>query len=275
LTTDARGSGDAGPPDAPPGWTELIARTWGPLPPGAETYECRRIQVPSEMWISGFRALSPLGTHHEVLTISTSASQLGDYDCSAGNLDFQMLYAAGVNTDDLTFPAGMAVHLPAGSYINLNLHLFNATDMSLSEESGVYVQTLDAAQVVHEIDMTFSGTININIPSDGQPHTAIGGCSAPRDWHVFALWPHMHQTGTHQSFVVTHAGVPTTMLDQPFQFTEQRNYPMTETVIHQADQIATTCTYVNTTGATLTFGRARPKRCASPASTSIRPGSTA
>jgi hypothetical protein len=226
------------------GWTTLISRTWD-LGSGMETYKCRRIQIPTEMWISGFRAMSPVGTHHEVLTISTSgSSQTGDYDCSAGSLDPQMLYAAGVNTDDLVFPAGEAVHVPAGSYINLNLHLFNATDNALSgEESGVLVQTVPAASVVHEIDMTFSGTFVINVPSDGQPHTATGGCTANQDYHVFSLWPHMHQTGTHQTFTVTHAGTPTTLLDTPYMFTEQRNYPMAETVISANDQIQTTCTF--------------------------------
>ena len=241
------GSGtDAAMPDgSSAGWTTLISRTWD-LGAGMETYKCRRIQVPTEMWVSGFRAMSPLGTHHEVLTISTASSPLGDYDCSAVTplQDPQMLYAAGVNTDELVFPAGDAVHLPAGTYINLNLHLFNATDNALSgEESGVLVQTVPASQVVHEIDMTFSGTTNINVVSDGQPHTAQGGCTVNQDYHVFALWPHMHQTGVHQSFTVTHAGTPTTLLDTPYMFSEQRNYPMAETVIHANDQILTTCTF--------------------------------
>jgi hypothetical protein len=149
------GAGDAGGSDSgvdasDPGWTPLISRSWV-LAPGLQTYKCRRIQVPTEMWVSGFRAMSPTGTHHEVLTISSSATPLGDYDCSAGNLDLKMLYAAGVNTDDLVFPAGMAVHLTAGSYINLNLHLFNTTDNELDQKSGVLVQTVDAAQVSHEI----------------------------------------------------------------------------------------------------------------------------
>ena len=255
ATTDGSGSGSgSGDGSVAPGWTTLISRTWSVNPGTYDVYKCRRIQIPTEMWITGFRALSPLGTHHEVLTVSSSGQQTGDYDCSAGSLDFQMLYAAGVNTDDLLFPAGDAVHVQAGQYINLNLHLFNVSDNPISGESGVLVQTIPASQVVHEIDMTFSGTLSINIPSDGQPHTAQGGCTADKDYHVFALWPHMHQTGVHQTLSVTHAGTPTNLLDTDYMFTEQRNYPMTDTVIAQGDQISTTCTYVNNTGNTLTFG---------------------
>ena len=70
-------------------------------PPGAtNTYECTRIRVANDMWIAGFRAASPVGTHHSVLTISTTNTATGDYDCFAGSLDTQMLYAAGVGTDD-------------------------------------------------------------------------------------------------------------------------------------------------------------------------------
>lgn len=253
--TAGSGSGTDAAIDTPagPGWTTLISRTWS-LDPGLQTYKCRRVLVPTEMWVSGFRALSPVGTHHEVLTISTSSSQTGDYDCSAGSLDSQMLYAAGVNTDDLVFPAGMAVHIPAGTYINLNLHLFNTTDATINEESGVLVQTIPQAQVTHEIDMMFSGTFSISIPSDGQPHTASGGCTAQNDTHLFALWPHMHQIATHQKYAVTHSGVTTALLDADYMFTEQRNYPISETIVQSGDTILTTCTYVNTTGATVNFG---------------------
>jgi hypothetical protein len=243
---------DGGSDATDAGWTPLLSRSWL-LAPSLETYKCRRIQVPTEMWVGGFRAMSPTGTHHEVLTISNSSDPLGDYDCTAGNLDLKMLYAAGVNTDDLVFPAGMAVHLPAGTYINLNLHLFNTTDTELSEESGVLVKTVDAAEVDHEIEMTFSGTMHFSIPAH-QTATVQGGCAAAQDSHVFALWPHMHQIATHQSFTVTHGATATKLLDADYQFNEQRNYPIAETVIQAGDQITTACSYNNTTDHTITFG---------------------
>jgi hypothetical protein len=243
--------------DAPDntGWTPLISRSWS-IPAGAtDTYRCTRIQVPNDMWISGFRALSPMGTHHSVLTISQTATPLGDYDCSAGALDYQMLYAAGVNTDDLAFPAGVAMHLTAGSYINLNLHLFNVTDDPITGTSGVLVKVVDHAQVQNEADMVFSGTLQLNIPSTNTPITQTGGCTNSQPWHIFALWPHMHQTAVHQKWTYTPTGgAEITMLDDDYMFTEQKNYPIAETVIPQGSTIRTTCTYVNNTGHTLMFG---------------------
>jgi len=104
--------------------------------------------------------------------------------------------------------------------------------------------------VQNEADMEFAGTFTINVPSDGQPHDAVGGCSAPADWSIFTLWPHMHQTAVHQKVTVN----GTVLLDSDYQFAEQKNYPMPLMTIHKGDQIQTTCTYVNNTGSTKHFG---------------------
>jgi hypothetical protein len=161
-----------------------------------------------------------------------------------------MLYAAGVGTDDLLFPDGVGMHLKAGQLININLHLFDLTDQPLSGRSGVAVKLIDQAQVVNEADMEFAGTFTINVPSDNMPHDAIGGCTVPNDWHVFTLWPHMHQTAVHQTLTLDGQ----TLLDTDYQFVEQRNYPLAPTVFTAGQQVQVTCTYVNTTGTTKTFG---------------------
>nr|HEX4317881.1 hypothetical protein [Kofleriaceae bacterium] len=250
--TDGGGSAiDAGGGSGSDGWQTLIERDWS-LTAGQEKYECRRIQVMQDMWVTGFRAISPQGTHHQVLTITDNGAgqPQGDYDCSVGALDAKMLYAAGIGTADLDFPAGVATHIAAGSYINVNLHLFDTLENDITGTSGVAVQTIDASQVQNAAAMEFAGTFNIDIPSDGQPHTASGGCTVPEDWTVFTLWPHMHQTGTHQTFTVD----GTALLDTDYSFLEQRNYPMAPTVLHAGQQVNVTCTYVNNSGSTKTFG---------------------
>ena len=41
---------------------------------------------------------------------------------------------------------------------------------------------------------------------DGQTHTASAAARRRADWHLFTLWPHMHQIGTHQSWSITPIG---------------------------------------------------------------------
>ena len=237
-------------PAAPDPWTRLVTRDWSIAAGATDTYRCIRVQVPQDTWIAGYRALGPAGTHHTVLTVTDKADgPVGEYDCSAGTLDLQMLYAAGVGTDDLTFPPGVAMRIKAGQYINLNLHLFNVTDQPLAGTSGVLVKTLAPSEVVHEADMTFAGNLDFSIPSDGHPHDVRGGCTVPREWHVFAMWPHMHQHAIHHA--VTLNG--TALLDDSYQFGEQKNYPM-DVVLPAGARLDTTCTFVNNTGGPLTFG---------------------
>jgi hypothetical protein len=253
TSVDARPTSDARSNE---GWTPLISRPWTLQPGATNVYKCTRLQVPTDMWIAGFRAVSPAGTHHEVLTISTTNTTTGDYDCSAGTLDTQMLYAAGVGTDDFVFPDGVAMHVAAGTYINLNLHLYNATDLAMSDTSGVMVRVVEPAAVAHEADMMFSGTSLLFINNDGAPHDFSGGCTAPADWHLFGLWPHMHQTATHQTWQYTprSTGTAVKLIDDAFRFEEQKNYPIPETIVHKGDAILTTCTYVNSGKNPIIFG---------------------
>jgi len=250
TTTDA-------PPDAPPGYVELIGRDWT-INPGHDFYECRKIQITQDMWISSFKTEAPQGTHHQIVTVSDDATGLGDTDCAAGILDPKMVYAGGVDTGELVLPDGVAVHVKAGQYLNLNIHLFDTTDVPISGHSGVLAKTIDVAAVVHEADMTFAGTTNLNktgvgnlhnapgVPHDSQQHIYYGGCAVPAgdDWNVIAMWPHMHEIGNHMTLRINGGLV----FDQSYDFENQSVYMMPPSmVLHPNDQITVGCTYFNDT----------------------------
>lgn len=240
------------------GWTTLISRSWT-LGAGIDVYRCRSIQLLTDMYITGFRAISPPGDYWTVLTVSDSAPNgvTGDYNCNAGTgtIGLKGLYAAGLGTNDLVFPPGVAVHLKAGQFVNMNLHVVNSTGTAVTELSGVQVQTASAADVTDEAEMFFAGTTNINVPSDGQTQFATGGCAAPQDYHAFALWPHMHGLGTRIELIKTHHGVSETLLDTPYALNAQLVDPLTPPVlVSQNDQLLVQCSYVNNSGSTVQFG---------------------
>ena len=240
----------------PEGWTMLIERSWQLPDSPTEAYKCRRIQITEDTYIGGFRAMSPTGTHHEVLTISTGpVSPVGNYECDSQSNDPQVLFGGGIASNDFELPPGVAIKLPAGSYINIDLHLLNHTDGSLSGTSGIYVKTVAPADVVHEADMMFVGDRRFTIPATGTPYAVTGDCTAPVDWHIVNLWPHMHSYATHQKVTITSGGtVLDTLLDTDYSYQEQKNYPQSDVVVQTNDTLHVECTYVNDTGYPIDYG---------------------
>lgn len=240
----------------PTGYTRLIGRTWALAAGQPDTYRCVRITVAQDTYITAFQAQAPLGTHHTVLSVRDGQPNTdGEYDCAAGSLDMNMLYASGVGTDAFALPAGVGLRVKAGQQLNLNLHLFNASDQPISGESAILVKAQPTPPPMLA-EMVFAGTFAINVPA-GATRTVNGGCTLPGGVHqqLFALWPHMHQYATHQKVELIKAGATTTLLDSAYAFAEQSYYRQEPVIaVDGGDRIAVACTYTNTSGRAITFG---------------------
>lgn len=236
------------------GFVELIAADFT-IPAGEELYRCARITVTEDVYISSFRALSPLGTHHTVTTIDTSGAADGEFPCSANTLSDQMIYASGVGTDVLEFPAGVAMKVSAGQKLLLNLHLYNTSEAPISGRAGTLVKMIPANEVEQEAEMIFTGTFIIALPAM-QESSVQGDCQYNTNATVMTVWPHMHQLGTHMKVDIVRAGGGMESLhDAPYSFEEQLNYPLTNTVqLNSGDRVRVTCTYNNDTMQTVFFG---------------------
>jgi hypothetical protein len=243
------------PPEEPSDWSRLIGRPWSVPENVLDVYKCTRILVEETMYVTGFRSEAPLGSHHAVLTYSvTQDGPMGDYDCDVSTLDFRMLYASGVGTDDLIFPEDVGIEIKAGWYLHLNLHLFNSGDAAISGDSGVAVRALTSPPP-KLADMTFAGDMDLAIPPTGAPHVETGGCTLGTDYDVFALWPHQHQFGIHHKFEIVKNGVPNVLIDTPYNFEEQRNWKLDQPLHFTAgDQVNVECTYMNPGPGTIEWG---------------------
>ena len=166
-----------------------------------------------------------------------------------------MLYASGVGTDPLEFPTDVGIRVSAGQQVHLNLHLFNADpDNPINGDSAILVKSQPTAPPTLA-EMVFAGKFLFGIPGNGVPYDVVGGCTANSNFTLFALWPHMHQLAVHQKYEIVRGGTPMVLHDGPFAFAEQRYYTQSpEFQVQSGDQIRVTCTYVNDTGATVTFG---------------------
>ncbi len=241
-------------------FVELVSRSWT-IDPGTEPYRCTRKTISEDMYITKFRSMSPAGTHHTVLTFTPQPNAPdGDFNCAATINQNAMLFASGVGTDDFEFPDGVAMRIPAGSQLLLNLHLYNTTDAMMTGTSGTMVETVSPDDVEQEAEMIFGGSVtfgSVPVPaSPGQTHTAEGSCTFSKAATVLNVWPHMHQLGTH----MTVKNGTTVLHDRDFSFTEQTNWPIEPGYqVAAGSSLTVSCTWNNTTGKAVPFGDSSDK----------------
>jgi Copper type II ascorbate-dependent monooxygenase, C-terminal domain len=240
-------------PPPPPGFTRLIGRNWSLQAGLQDIYRCVRITIPQDMYITNIIAQAPLGTHHTVLSIMPGTD--GEADCGVGTLGLQMLYASGVGTSPLEFPSGVGIKVAAGTQIHLNLHLYNASDQTLTGDSAILVKAQSTPPPMLA-EMVFAGKIRFSIPATPQQDYIVqGGCTVNTPYKLFAVWPHMHQLAKHQRVELIRGTTTTVLHDLPYQFSEQKYYPQAPELQVQAnDRIVVKCTYFNNTGKDISSG---------------------
>jgi hypothetical protein len=239
--------------DAGKDWLTLITGDWS-LDPGSESYTCVRKTVDEDLYVSGFEAINPLGTHHTLLTMGDPNAPDGTTACSAAENRPLSVFGSGVGTDPLEFPPGVGLKIAKGTQLLLNLHLFNTNNEVLTGTSGQRVRTVDGSQVTHVAEGILAGTVTLDIPA-GATKTSIGYCTMSSDVTLFAVAPHMHKLGIHEKVVAESASAGEVVLyDAPYDFNEQ-SYKLIEPLpLRKGDRVRVECTHRNTTGHDVTFG---------------------
>lgn len=251
-TDSGTGEVDAHVPD---GRYEIVGGDWT-MPAGEEGYVCVRQTVPEAVYIRAFHPIAPEGTHHTVVTVETdSAWPDGVAPCSAFTNGPDMIYGSGVGTEPLVLPEGVAVEIPAGAQILLNLHLFNVSDTDLSGHSGIEVETAEAAEVENVAQVLLAGNESFSIPAMASDHWVEGTCTARADTTIFAVSPHMHQFGDYMEIrAITGAG-EALLHEDVYSFDDQQFSLLEAPVaLGEGDSIHVRCRYQNPTSSRVTFG---------------------
>jgi hypothetical protein len=241
-----------GPDAGPPGdWVPLVAAGWS-LQPGEEGYMCASKTFMQDTYVGAIRPIGPPGTHHT--TVSIGPANGPDDPGSPCGVSFGSFYASGNGTGELVLPDGVALVIKAGEQLRLNLHLFNATDGVLQGTSGIEGRLVDAATVQHEASVSLHGPVGFSIPANNMPYTYGESSPLPAGRTIIAVFPHMHQLGSHFKAVITQGGTPTTIWDEAYQF-ESQEFSLIPALTTQAGAtLETTCTWVNDTGTPVGWG---------------------
>lgn len=250
------GGDSTSPPPPPPQdqWSAVAARTWT-MPGQTEGYKCVGVHMTSDGYFTGFRLASPSEVANEVLlTVTSGSADEGPFDCGAGSLDDELIYAASRGTTAIEFPAGFGVHVLAGQNLLLNIHLVNLADTSATDSTSIEARIGTAADVTTPIDMSLAGTFQINVPSDGQVHTATGQCAAGNG-NVLAFLPLMRSRAIHQTVSAVLDNTPQPIFDEDFDFAHD-SYTLLATPFHipSGASLRTVCSYINNSGSTVAYG---------------------
>jgi hypothetical protein len=231
---------------------------------GQERFLCQRLTIADDLWISEITPVNGQATHHQVLAIDVSGSQPdGLVDCSSGIelnvIKWKMLFASGVNSPSLTMPDGVALHIAAGQQIVFQMHLLNATQSAVNSNASIDIRTVPAgAPAPTEAQMVLAGPIPDNRVTPAIPvgvHTVNGKCTLKDATHYFAVFPHMHQTGTHIAVSATVGGTAQTLYDADYSFNNQDFKEFTPIAMGAGDVVGVACTYDNETGMPVQFGQ--------------------
>ena len=240
--------------DAGAGSFRLIASDFTLGADGDEKWQCERKTMTEDVWITRFTPIAPDGTHHTLLAIDNDPEADGTSDCQVSiERDWTVLFASGLGSPPLNMPDGVAVHIAAGQQIVLNLHLYNFTSAPLNETSAIDVITTDPAGIDNEAQVILVGPLSFNFSTVGE-NFIDSSCTMSGNTNFFAVFPHMHQLGSHAQVDLTIGGVTQTVYDEPYDFEQQWFREYDPIPMHSGDQITMHCTYYNPEGRFVQFG---------------------
>ena len=237
------------------GFQTLVVGSWE-VPAASELYYCVRFTLPQDLTIGAFRSLSPLGTHHTLITVADDAfAPDGAFECDALTGGIHSVTAAGVGSNDVEMPEGIGMELKTGQQLVLNLHLVNPNDTPLRGQSGILMRLMAADTVEHRAESLMAGTIKLELPAK-ETTTQRGTCTMAGETTLFAVVPHMHALGVHLK-VVAHSSVmgDVVLTDRPYEFGSQLTYPLDERVpMKKGDKVDVDCTFANPNDHMVKFG---------------------
>ena len=226
------------------------------VPAGEQAYYCIRKTVEEDMYIGAFEALAPLGTHHTVLSVGPTTGPDGVRSCGSYDHNFNaLIFESSSGADRFELPDGLATFVEAGQQLNINIHILNTSDRTLTGTTGSKVKLRDPAEVEEIATAVYMGKLTLDIPPGESTH--VGTCQVSADMTIFGVLPHMHSFATHMK-VVAKSSIEGDVVvhDQPFLFDSTKDYhPFDPVQLKAGDTVEVHCSYMNPTSEPLHWGQ--------------------
>ncbi len=153
-----------------------------------------------------------------------------------------------------TFPAGVALKIPANTALDLNAHYFNKQTTSLTGENFINLYTTPQASVIKEAKTINFANLNFSIPAN-QRRTITTNFTFPNAVTVIMLSSHFHKMG--EKFVIKILGGArngeTVYENTDWQHPLALNLA-TPITLNAGEGLTSVVTYNNTSNKTVSFG---------------------
>jgi hypothetical protein len=235
--------------------TQTITMATFQVPAGEEVYYCQTFADPwsDQVDIKTYELSMSTGSHHmfafyqEGATTASSATP-----CPAGGLTFgAFTFTSQTPHVTQTYPATIGATIPQGYGFNMMAHYLNTTSDTLSAVVSLTMYVAKPNVVTNHAGVIFLNNVSISVAATGQPVQTTDTYTLPQDVNILTASSHMHKYAT--NFIATASSgqtlYSTTLWDNPTPATYSP--PL---VLTSGTTITWTCTDVNTTGTTLTFG---------------------
>jgi len=253
---------------------ETYSLKWGPVdvPPGHEDTQCiwLRLSNTTEIKVHSMHDVLSGGSHHLIVYKDDmdTTEQTTPVACQpfTGALNTSGMIAPIVITqkadDKIFLPDGVAYTFAPNQMVKLEMHYINTTDTTEAVSANVDFFAADPATIHDEAAILFTGSMDISLPP-GVTTTLHQFFQVPAyldlsKSHIYAMTGHTHHLGTNVKVAVgTSKTGPFTDVYAPDPFswaepeTKQYAQPLSIPVGGGMDM---TCTWNNTTTATVKFG---------------------
>ncbi len=249
------GSSSGANPDAGVS-ADSVTFTMGPftVPPGSEVFKCQTFANPfnnQDTDIKEYDEQMTEGSHHMFLFFSPGATDGAIEDCPSGGLEYHPYpFGAQSPTATLTYPPTVGSRIPGTMGFMLNAHFINIETTPFQATLTVTLHLATPGAVTQYAGVMFMNQIGITVPPTDMPSTSTATCKVPYAMNVMGSASHMHNRAT--DFVAT-SGSQMLYSTQAWSDPVPAKYdPPLE--LAAGAQVSWTCTYVNDTTETLTFG---------------------
>lgn len=237
-------------------WKSVAGRSWT-VSAQTESYECYGVRAATDQYITGFRLASAPASQAEIfLFVTDTAPTLGNSDCELAAHSGHLIYASARGTTPIKFTGGKGVHVAAGQYLLLNIHLDNTTAALASDSTSIEGRVGTASEVTTPMELMLAGKLQFSVPADTATVLIANECLFSTDQHLVAIIPLMHELGTHLLLaVVDQSNNKDTVFNAAFDPAHVIYTSLTpDYLVPAGSQLQATCSYRNTTGHEVDFG---------------------